>query len=311
MRRVLHGLAGLVLGVLCMASGPGRAEAGLGAGLHSFELSVDGLTRQYHLYMPSGGPPGADGYPVVVAFHGGGGRALAFGRRTDLPRLAASGRAVILLPQGLGAPGRRGGSWNVGQAVPTGYAARTGVDDLGFVDAMLTDVAGRVALDDARVFAVGLSMGGMMAYHAACNLEGRFAAIAAVAGGLETAACPYADDVSLLHIHGTEDENVPFDGGRGTLTAPRANWSDVARGIGLFQSANACDAAPAVTRPARDTTCRTRRCDASERVEHCLVDGGGHAWPGTAPARWQKTHDVYVSPHFDATAHIAAFFFSP
>ena len=284
------------------------AAAGQAAGTDRHSLDVDGVTRQYHAIVPRGLDP-ARPAPVIISFHGGGGQAVPFARRIGVMDFARQYGAIVLLPEGLGAPGRDGGSWDPGSAVPVGFAARSGVDDLGFVAAMLTDVAARHSVDPDRVFALGMSQGGMMAYAAACSLPGRFAAIAVVAGTLEMGNCPAADDVSLLHIHGTEDENVPFEGGRGALSAKRARWAPVAPGIAAFQSANSC-ATPPQTRPAaRDTVCRLSACADDQRVELCLVEGGGHAWPGIDPARWQRRYNVYVSPHFNATHHIGQFFF--
>lgn len=279
-------------------------------GLQKRSLQVDGRARVYHIYIPRSLRQTGAGAPAVVGFHGGGGNPLGFARRVGLRRLADERDAIVLLPAGLGRGGKGSGSWNTASANPQGFAARNNVDDLAFITAMLADADSIVAIDQSRTYALGFSMGGMMAYHAACTLRGHFAAIAVVAGTFNSTGCRYADDVSLLHIHGAADENVPFAGGRGSLTGRNANWPGVSPGIDLFLNANACSLNRKVIKPARDTTCQAVACSGAERIELCLVEGGGHGWPGTEPAEWQRTNNVYVSPYFDATSYIADFLFS-
>lgn len=284
---------------------PVRQQAGRAA---PRQVQAGGYERRFHEVVPASVNT-TRAVPVIVAFHGGGGRPLAFGRRAELLRLARQGGAVLLLPEGLGRPGGRGGSWNTGGETADGYAEQVGVDDLAFVQAMLADVRRRVTVDPDRIYALGMSKGGMMAYHAACNLDGVFRSIAVVAGTLDARTCRFADQVSLLHIHGTRDENVPFEGGLGALSRVPSPWASAERAVGVFQQANRCSAQTRQVSPARDTTCQRKRCPGGDRVELCLVEGGGHAWPGAEPARWQQHQNVYVSPHFDATAYIAQFFF--
>ena len=51
-----------------------------------------------------------------------------------------------------------------------------GVDDVGFINAVVNDISANVGVDASRVYATGISNGGMMSYALACN-TGTFAAI--------------------------------------------------------------------------------------------------------------------------------------
>jgi polyhydroxybutyrate depolymerase len=276
-------------------------------GLETLQVEVDGKPRTYFQYVPRQAP--SRGAPLILAFHGGGGQALQFARRTELQRIANFGGAVILIPEGLGRPDARGGSWNAGNPDALGFSERTGVDDLAFVEAMIAQAKASLSINLDQLYAVGFSKGGMMAYHVACALDDRFQAIAVVAGTLDAVSCSHATDVSLLHIHGTSDESVPFEGGSGAHTARWRSWSAVERGLDIFRTANTCEPAGRALRVAEDTTCFTSQCDGRQEVQLCLVEGGGHSWPGASPARWQQQRGVSVSPNFDATTHIAEFFF--
>ncbi|MCC5972424.1 MAG: hypothetical protein JJT81_00065 [Rubellimicrobium sp.] len=266
----------------------------------AFTLPHGGETRRYFVHQPAAG--GAGALPVMLAFHGGGGDPQSFAARTGLVEMADRYGFLLVVPEGVR------GSWNTGGASPVGFAARSGVDDTGFVGAMLDEVLARYPADRSRVFAAGLSAGGMMAYRLACEMPERLSAIAVVAGTMAVDRCIGATGVSLLHIHGSNDQNVPLQGGAGTMSAARANYPSVLNGIALFQERNQCTLGTSVTQPAQDTTCEIRTCGTREVVEFCTVSGGGHGWPGIDPARWQERNDVYVSPHFDATGHIARFF---
>lgn len=276
-------------------------------GLQQRSINVGGDTRSYYLFAPAAKKGQA--LPLVIAFHGGGGGALQFAQRMKLVDMASRHGMILVVPQGEGMGGGDdgGGSWNAGSTTPTGYAERNNVDDLGFVKALIGTVSAEYPVDKRRIYAVGFSKGGMMAYHAACSLKGTFSAIAVVSATLSSASCAYPKGVSVLHIHGTDDQNVPFAGGAGEYTARRANWPAVSKGLAFFTSGNACPAKATKSQPASDTSCATQNCGGAETVELCMVQGGGHGWPGAPPAQWQIRRNVHVSQIFNATEYIAAF----
>lgn len=287
------------------ASATGTSAEGA---LQERTIKVGALTRSYYIYAPANKKSGA--MPLVVAFHGGGGGALQFAERMKLVDMAQRHGMILVVPQGQGAGGNDeggAGSWNAASTTPTGYAERKNVDDIGFVKALIGTVSSEYKVDPRRIYAVGYSKGGMMAYHAACTLKGAFTAIAVVSATLSSATCAYPAGVSVLHIHGTDDQNVPFAGGAGEFTARRANWPPVSSGLALFKSGNACAAKASESQPASDTSCSTQNCGGNETVELCLVKGGGHGWPGSPPAKWQVRRNVYVSQKFNATEYIANF----
>ncbi|MBI4254273.1 MAG: alpha/beta fold hydrolase, partial [Candidatus Rokubacteria bacterium] len=154
--RGLAALAVVVAGVL------GTAPAG--AEDRDLTLTVGGQPRTYRLHLPprarERGP-----LPVVVAFHGGGGNAAGFKAYAGLDALADREGFVVVYPDGSGRLGRRLLTWNAGTCC--GAAAAQNVDDVGFVLALLRDLARDLPLDPARVYATGHSNGAMMAYRLA------------------------------------------------------------------------------------------------------------------------------------------------
>lgn len=283
-----------------MASRSGNAsavQARGGDGLQEKSLNVGGMARSYYLYVPANSTGS-----LVVAFHGGGQDPARFAAGVGLREMADRYGFVMAVPVGVRE------SWNSGSVDPQGYAEENGIDDLSFVAALVDDVVATGAARPDKVYAMGVSMGGMMTYSAACNLPGRFAAIAVVAGTLSSGRCANAAGVSLLHIHGTADERVPFEGGQGEFTASDQVWTSARQGINIFAGNAQCSANWQSQQITSDTTCNTTACPGSDEVQYCLIQGGGHTWPGVATTKRQKRQGASATSTFSATDRIAAFF---
>jgi polyhydroxybutyrate depolymerase len=163
------------------------------------------------------------------------------------------------------------------------------------------------ATDPERLYVTGMSNGAMMTYRLACESALPIAAIAPVAGTL-TVACEHPQRVSVLHLHGLADRNVPIDGGYGSGFA-RVSYRPVASGIAVFRSANACTAP--VTRTAGPVTTARSACADGKVVQFTTVAGAGHQWPGSVrpPARAAATLQLDApSTALDATELIWSFF---
>ena len=186
---------------------------------------------------------------------------------------------------------------------------RRGVDDVRFLVALLDRVHHDAGTDSERVFATGISNGGMMAYRLACEASDHVAAIAPVAATLVFEGCAPARPVSLLHIHGLADGNVPFAGGTPTKSF-QANppvYAPVRAGVQRFAGVAGCTTIPTSTTTAdgRVTTERWSRCVDGGDVELVTIAGGGHSWPGGH--RLLRALDP-PSNALDATETIWAFF---
>jgi polyhydroxybutyrate depolymerase len=163
--------------------------------------------------------------------------------------------------------------------IPTGYmnswngagcCGNSTLDDTALFKAILAEVSTHLNVDSRRVFATGLSNGGYMSYRLACEAADVFTAIAPGSGGLRGIPCTPAKPISVLDIHGTADNLVPY--------------SLQATSMSTIATANGCGATMrAATVPASggDTTCVTyEACPAGIEVTGCTVQGGGHVWFG-------------------------------
>ena len=170
-----------------------------------------------------------------------------------------------------------GHAWNAGSCC--GPPATGGVDDVGFVTAVIDGfVAARVA-DPRRIYVTGISNGAMLAYRLACEQGGRFAAIGPVSGTI-TSTCPTPPPVPVLHIHGLADGNVPFDGSASTkgtnIGTVRTAVTEVMR---RFRASADCPT-PTVTTTGPVTRV-TAACPGGVDVVLITIDGVGHQWPGS------------------------------
>jgi len=242
--------------------------------------------------------------PLIVLLHGGGGTGVGISRQGDWDRMAVQEGFVTLAPDGTSR------AWNAGTCC--GPPERDGVDDEGFVLAAVASVMAEHAIDPTRVFATGLSNGGMMAYRLACVAPHVFAAIAPVGCSSVWAPGPMAP-VSLLHIHGLRDEFVPFEGGRPqrTLQQHPPSYRPVVDVVADFVRVNGCPADPTVRTEGAALDERTTTTWApgptGASVELVTIPRGMHSWPGGR--RMLRTLDP-PSPAIDATDAIWRFFAS-
>lgn len=145
-------------------------------------------------------------HPLVLLLHGygsGGDETVGY-LEADLQQAASS--FVYLVPEGTrDAEGRR--FWN--NMPPQQKGA---VDDSAYLQSLISEVKTRWNIDSQRIYVVGISNGGFMAYRLACDTDGVFAGIVSIAGGMfaDTALCQTKTPLSVLQVHGTRDEIVPF-----------------------------------------------------------------------------------------------------
>ncbi len=238
-------------------------------------VTDDGRTRTYHVYVPADLDPA--GSPLLVALHGGTGWGLQYERSSGFDDMAAREGFIVVYPDGVGggASETDNRTWNAG--ICCGAAARKDVDDVAFVDQLIDVIEDSHAIDPTRVFAAGHSNGGFMAYRLACELSDRIVAVGLQAGGLGVNTCAPSQPVSLLHIHGTADTNVPIAGGRGSGVSQVA-FPPLAESLATATAAMGCDGEPDESKDGRVTTKSWGSCADDATVELQLIDGATHTW---------------------------------
>jgi len=277
----------------------------------SSSLQMGALTRTYTVHVPQTPPP-SGGFPVILAFHGGGMQGAGMRRLTQLDALADRDGFIVIYPDGIDK------HWNDGRST-----IKNPQDDVGFISKLLGTLSQDHAVNSRRIYATGISNGALFAERLGCELSPQIAGIAPVAGTLpaETApGCRPSRPVAVMQIDGTADPIMPYGGGAVKDFGGRGEGGNV---LSVMQTAeqwarlNRCEIrAEARPLPVTARFDRTRafstqylNCAPGGQVRILTVEGGGHAWPG-GPQYAPRLMIGVSSRQFNASNMIAEFFLS-
>lgn len=266
-------------------------------GLTSHTLTTGGRTRTYTVYVPSV-YDAEYSYPLVLLFHGGNGTGMALGalgdtqdsidrmlEGTGFMQKADAEKFIVVAPAGVD------GNWNDGRG--TSEPELQGVDDVAFIHELLDVLESNYSLDTKRIYATGISNGGMFSYRLACEMGNRIAAVGGVSSAI---AIPVAEQCTtatpIVGIQGTDDPLLPFDGtptkkfARAMGTDGSSHILSAADTMALWAKNNSCATTPttaALPVLENDGTTVTKysysNCTTPRAVEYYVVTGMGHGWP--------------------------------
>jgi polyhydroxybutyrate depolymerase len=249
------------------------------------KLDIGGIARTYALHVP----PDASALremPLLLVLHGALGDAKITAKQTHFNEEADREGFLVAYPEGtdrirplLNLLGKRFLTWNAGGCC--GYAKQQQVDDVSFLRAVTARIEQDYRIDPRRVYAAGISNGGMMAYRLACEASDVFAAVGVVSAVLVTAPCAPRGPVSVIHFHGTDDQYVPIDGGVGEKSLAGTRFPPVIDSILFWIGVDGCRSAPISSQsPTGVDETTYRDCKACTAVTYYRIEGAGHAWPG-------------------------------
>lgn len=174
---------------------------------HGAQMIVhDGLNREYIIHVSDSYNPEI-ATPAVLNFHGFGGNASEYMNYADMRSLADTEGFILIYPQGSCMDGFS--HWN--PSLPSAEN-KSNVDDFGFVEAIIGEISSEYNIDSERIYACGYSNGGMFAYGLANYSSNIIAAVASVSGTMLDFDGPTGHPMPVLHLHGTDDEVIPYDG---------------------------------------------------------------------------------------------------
>jgi polyhydroxybutyrate depolymerase len=177
-------------------------------------MEFEGVTRKYVEHIPASSPDGS--MPVLFQLHGLGDNCNNF---SQLGFEALAPNWIIITPEATDAS-------IMGQSMGTAWAAgvggenvpylgtielNEGVNDEGFIMAILDSLENNFNVDTDSVFVTGFSMGGFMSNKMAVKHADRITAIASVSGTLGHFQ-PFepTGQINTMHIHGTSDETISY-----------------------------------------------------------------------------------------------------
>jgi polyhydroxybutyrate depolymerase len=211
-----------------------------GANTKKCSLTHKTLKRYYIIYVPESGANEIN-MPVLFALHGYGSTAENHKNYTYYEPLAETNKFIVVYPQGSFYNGTytSGNHWNVGS-----WTLGSTTDDVDFIDEVIGLIINKESIDQNRIYSSGMSNGGFMSYHLACNLSSKIAAIVSVTGSMSKETlenCSPSHPTPVLQIHGTLDPTVKFDGDS-TL-----NMEPIDNVLNYWSTYNSCDPTPALS----------------------------------------------------------------
>ena len=227
-------------------------------------LVHDNINREYVLYIPNS-YDGTSAVPLLVNFHGFGGGASEFMSYADMRSIAETDTFILAYPQGSCLDGSS--HWN---ACPTGGDNKSDADDFGFVESMINEISSQYNIDMERIYAAGYSNGGMMAYGLANYKSDLIAAVASVSGVMLDCTGPTSHPMPVVHLHGTSDGVLPYNGGDG--------WNSAQSTLEHWINFNNTVLTPTVISDNNIEHYVYDQGDSLVSVEHYKYIGGDHVW---------------------------------
>jgi polyhydroxybutyrate depolymerase len=242
--------------------------------------------RRYLVAAPTDETPG--GRALIIVLHGGGASAeqvlgLAYPPSPLSVWLDIAAREQLVVI----APDAGKGGWTDCFASSARVAKK---DDVAFIDALIDHAIARLGVDPARVYLIGVSRGGWLAYAAATRLAHRLAAFSVVLAGMPPPGRTQAPTTPLpaLIFGCTADPLIYYRGGKPWYAL---GFAEPVRGI--EDSAHAWrdlaglpDTPDVVQLPVSDPRARTSVTrfmwgNAPDELQVGLyrIDGAGHAEP--------------------------------
>jgi polyhydroxybutyrate depolymerase len=174
--------------------------------------TVIGGARPTRIYAPRAlrdGRAGKRRYPLLLLLHGYGFNGAGFARGLGFLALVERAPLLLLAPDGRFNRVKRR-FWNADRLCCDFFDEGKRGDDARYLRGLLDRVLASFPVDRRRVYVIGHSNGGNMAYRLACVASDVLAAVISFAGSTERHGCRPTRPLSLLQIHGDADPVVPY-----------------------------------------------------------------------------------------------------
>jgi polyhydroxybutyrate depolymerase len=260
-------------------------------GNYSFSFEINSMTRMYSVHVPTNYNPNIS-TPLIFAFHGGGGDMdyMANDKYYGLISKSDKEGFLVVFPNGYSKfNSGKFATWNAGSCC--GDARDKKIDDIDFVKKMIEHITVQLNIDSKKIFAIGMSNGGMFSHRLACEMSDVFKSIASVAGTIASEDCKPKRPISILHIHAKNDDHVLFNGGIGQAfseerKAKITEFTSVPLTIDGWVKRNNCNPKSEKILNVEGAYCDLySHCLDNTKIKLCVTETGGHSWPGGVKPR--------------------------
>lgn len=230
---------------------------------------------------------------------------------SHLAKMAVPKGYVVVYPEGIDR------QWNDGRLANKSKSYRMGIDDVTFLNRILTQLQGQYAIPPQKTALAGMSNGGMMSLRMAC--ESDLLSMTATVGANLPLGMPARCNTkpkAMLMVFGSKDDIVTFAGG--TLNhSKQEDWGRVesaATTMDFFAGRNGCARDYYATTQANpdidETVVHTREyaCEGAP-LRALVIEGMGHTWPGERSRLFSFLSDRGpISQQIDAGKESLGFF---
>lgn len=287
LRYLLMSCLPLLLMAACMPMLPREPAKGPQTYKVNVDVQTGGVDRNVYVHVP----PVYDGrkpLSLVIVIHGAFDTAKGIETDSGFSQLADREGFMVMYPNGIGIAGLLQ-HWNAGHCC--GKAAEDQIDDVGYLNASIDVLSGRLAIDPNRIYMVGFSNGGMLTYRFCAESGNRLAGAAVLAGAIGSRlgdASPIwtmpetAPPIPMLIMHGLQDTHVPFNGGSLSPSDLPRYYDSVDNAVAYWTRQNGC-------RRGKDTfkvinpwvrLQQWETCSSRCPVRLYTIGNWAHVWPG-------------------------------
>jgi polyhydroxybutyrate depolymerase len=250
-------------------------------------ITYQNNSRKYILHIPSSYDGTVD-FPLVVFLHGGGGSAQTAVNFTNFNQVSKVENFLMVYPQAFFEASPNSFVWADGRGLAPDIQ---GVDDVGFIDNLVTSLKKEYKINAKKVYLCGFSNGSFLTQRIAFEKNTQFAAIGTIGGtimkNLHDNGNPQRA-IPQIFIFGTDDPLVPYNGGIvvGSNTLPIVG---IEQAVNYWVLNNNCKTTlPVVDLPNSSNVDNSTvtvfeytngNCNNS-KVKFYKINGGGHTWAG-------------------------------
>jgi polyhydroxybutyrate depolymerase len=158
---------------------------------------------------------------------------------------------------------------------------KTGVNDVGYVMAVVKEVSTKYNVDPKRLFVLGHSNGGFMTHRLACDQADKFAAVVSLAGEVykDETRCAASAPIAVLQVQGDADMTVPYAGGSPAGVAVLPPAPGAIETTQTWAAKNNCDVAADTKQPPFDLVSDLDGPETTKLVyKNCEANGATELW---------------------------------
>jgi polyhydroxybutyrate depolymerase len=250
-------------------------------------LSYQNNQRKYILHIPES-YDGKTPVPMVVFLHGGGGNAQTAQGFSNFNQVSDENGFLMLYPQAFFETADNSYAWADGRGLAPD---KLGIDDVGYVDALVTALKAEYKIDTQKIYVCGFSNGSFLTQRIAFQKNNQYAAIGTLGGTMNESLYNSGNPeraIPMVFVFGTADPLVPYDGGYVSGNTELEPVKSIDDAVAYWKENNNClNTLQKVNLPNTNTSDNSTievyqytDCTCRADVKFYKVINAGHTWPG-------------------------------